>query len=163
MSDQVLQFKYSCIETRETQEDSPSYPGLRTVYRKHFIEAIIQKSRILHSDKSFTSVADDTGITKTFEWKTPRECQERKLIMDGETESKIFSSLVDTKIVHHESDVRKKLEQYDTDVSKFGQDEARTLKEFAAEMTQGESFLLEENGRLLRAVDIVLLKIMGKA
>lgn len=166
MSPQKFEFKYSTKELSEQEEESPSYPGIHTVYRKHFVEGYIttkdpetKKLIGLPGGETFQTVADDSGITKTFEWLTVKSCHEKKVKLEAEKADFVFSSLVDAVMKHSKESVQAHLQRFNIDTSKFGLDEARTLTEFANEMSQGESYLLEQNGGILRAVDVVLLRV----
>jgi len=70
--------------------------------------------------------------------------------------------LIESTVKHSEESVREKLTGHNIDVSVFGIGDANTLKEFAAEMSAGESYLLEDERGLVRAVDLVLLKITAQ-
>jgi len=56
--------------------------------------------------------------------------------------------------------VEEKFTQYKIDVLKFGKGEAKTFEEVAKELAMGEWDLMEEDGALVREVQVVVLRLV---
>jgi len=153
------------IDRHEEENESPSYPGVRTVYRKEIVEA-----KVATSDPAVLSrvglpgfrkweAKDKEGNTKFFEWMTPAKAETKKVKLRSSGRETI-STLVRAPIGLGEDALKEQLTQQGIDVGKFGKDNTRTLKEFSAELIKGEATLMQDGaGALSRVVDIVVLII----
>merc|ERR1711937_274903 len=104
---------------------------------------------------------DKANNTKYFNWKTDKECQNAGIKYKQPDEGDEVSGLVQAPIGLAEDELKKYLEMNNVDMSKFGQGPAKTLKDISAELIKGESSLMkEENGSILRIVDVVVMKVV---
>jgi len=168
-----IDFDFSNSECFEEECESPSYPGVKTVYRTEIVEG---KLKPLSSVSSPTLQAvsngrfqtdyefDDEGcstVSKVFKWLTRQQCDS-----DG-IKYKVpkkwsFSALVHAPIGVNERDLRALLSKHKVDVSKFGQGKTKTLQAFSAELLKGEATLIPDaDGGIVRVVEQVLLKLIN--
>jgi len=106
------------------------------------------------------SFRDSKYNTKFFTWMTEKQCQEVKVNLRAPTNCDEVSGLVQAPIGYEEEALAHFLEEHKIDPSQFGKGQSKTLKEFSNELIKGESSLMvEQNGTVLRIVDIVLLKL----
>lgn len=152
------------IERVEEENESPSYPGVRTVYRKELVTGEISLSdagalaKIGLPSNAAWEATDTVGNTKTFNWMTPEQCETMQVALHPKTQE--ISSLVKAPIGLNEESLRRRLVEGGIDVSVFGAPGTRTLKEFSAELIKGESTLTQDaSGALMRVVDVVVLVI----
>jgi len=152
----------------EEEIESPSFPGVTSVYRKEIVEGTISIKNPealmkvgLPSFSSWTAT-DTSNNTKTFEWMTAQQAEASKVkLSPGKQE---ISTLVKAPIGYGEEALRAQLTKAGVDVSKFGTPGTKTLKEFSAELIKGESTLLQdEKGGAMRVVDVVVLVVKRKA
>jgi len=168
MTDAEIVFDFTKMETCEEDTDSPSYPGIRSVYNKTFIEGAVTTKdpvvlrRIGIEGTSELQVTDKTKVERHYQWFTEDQCLERhvKLRVLGKTHD--TSALVRAPLGFKDEDMLAyHLTECGIDVSKFGQQGTKTLGEFADELATGDSSLEKRgDGSLLRVVDIVALKII---
>jgi len=156
------------IERFEEEMESPSYPGVRTVYRKEIVEGVVSTVDKALLEKvglpAFTewSQADRQGNTKFFNWMSDREAEAKKVKLKAEA-SEAVSTLVRAPIGFNEEALRAHLKSLSVDPERFGKDGARTIKEFSAELIRGESALTQVGGKLQRVVDVVLMVVRNPA
>jgi serine/threonine protein kinase len=163
----VLECELLDAERYEEEMDSPSFPGVRTVYRKEIVfctvtstdSAVLQKMGLANPiPESFTTTSKDVqAITKTFNWMDEDNAQAKgvKLRPEG---AEAVSALVRAPVGLNEEALRNYLMKCNIDPSHFGQAHTKTLKEFSDELIKGEATLLEDSeGRPLRVVDVILL------
>jgi len=161
-----VNFDYTLKEIFEEQEESPSYPGVQTVYRKEIIEGTLAgeaNSYIGNKPKGAKDwfQEDSTKNTKYFAWKTDKELQKAKVKYKAPEDGEEVSGLVQAPIGMEEEDLRKYFETNNVDISKFGTGQAKTLKDISAEMIKGESALMQgADGSVIRVVDVVVLKLV---
>jgi len=152
------------VERVEEENESISYPGVTTVYRKELVEGAFSMTDAVELAKvglpSFGAwhATDAEGNTKFFSWMTSAQCDERKVNLYPQTQE--ISTLVRAPIGLNEEALRRHLTDCGIDVRQFGGPSTKTLKEFSTELVRGESTLAEDSsGALLRVVDIVLVII----
>merc|ERR1711959_306229 len=168
MSDCEVRFNWEKRELMEEAEESPSYPGMHTVYRKHVVEGRVSTSNASILERvglrkgafaEFSNEADRKD-TKFWNWYSPKECEAKQMKVYGTDAKATFSSLVQAPLDFSETYCRDLLKSRGVDVSSFGQGEARSLAELAEEMCQGESILMETpKGDVVRVADTVLLRV----
>ncbi|CAK0823777.1 unnamed protein product [Prorocentrum cordatum] len=233
MEDCKIRFNFENIEVREVEEDSPTYPGVRTVYRKEIIDGLVNTTNKAVLERigalelaGERAVTDARGQTRGLMWLTEAECESRSVDTAGvfypssngfsangfspryspsrggfsalvqaplgpdnaalETYLQMGSELSElssvpwqrgvSKSFNHrwsepdvcaqiaegggESILNEHLLSMSVDVSKFGANKAKTVKQLAQELYKGESALVhQEDGNLLRIVDMVILKL----
>jgi len=151
----------------EEEIESPSFPGVTSVYRKEMVEGTISIKnpdalmKVGLPSFSVWTATDTSNNTKIFNWMTPKEAEERKVKLSPEKQE--ISMLVKAPIGYGEEALRAQLTKAGVDVSKFGTPGMKTLKEFSAELIKGESTLLQdEKGGATRVVDVVVLVVKRK-
>jgi len=160
-----VQFDFNSKEVFEEQEDSPSYPGVQTVYRKEVIEGVLTgdpKSYIGSNAKSNKdwSHTDKANNTKYFLWKTDKDCLKANIKYKAPDEGDEVSGLVQAPIGLEVEELEKYFKENNVDTSKFGQGQAKTLKDISAELIKGESSLMTDTSGLIRVVDVVVIKLI---
>jgi len=150
----------------EEQEESPSYPGVVTVYRKEIIEGSLQgdsKSYIGSNAKGAKDWfrEDKMKNTKYFAWKTDKECDKLNIKYKQPEEGDEVSGLVQAPIGLEEEELKKYFEKNKVDITKFGAGQAKMLKDISAELIKGESSLMQDqDGSVIRIVDVVVIKLV---
>lgn len=164
MSVDSIEFDLNAIVRYEEEIESPSYPGVRTVYRKEIVEAVVAAKDPAVLAKAglpaFTawSATDKEGNTKTFNWMTEEMANAKKVKLKAEG-AEAVSTLVRAPIGLNEEQLTEQLVAGGIDVSRYGQSgKTKTLKELSAELIRGEAALVKgATGQLLRVVDVVLM------
>jgi serine/threonine protein kinase len=163
MSSLSVKFDLTNMERHEEETESPSYPGVRTVYRKEIVEGAVTITDTAALNKiglpAFTSYQflDPEGSTKTFDWMTDKAASAKGVKLKAEG-GEAVSTLVRAPIGLAEDALREHLQNARIDVSRYGQPGTRSLKEFSAELIKGEATLMQDSGGgLVRVVDVVLL------
>mmetsp|Transcript_43828 Transcript_43828/g.101256 ORF Transcript_43828/g.101256 Transcript_43828/m.101256 type:complete len:763 (-) Transcript_43828:135-2423(-) len=150
----------------EEAEDAPQFPGIRTVYRKYIVPVKLstsdpkqlEKLGVLSPQKAFVTT-DAKGFSRTFNWMTEAECKDKSIRLTAPVEGADVSALVCPPMGFDEEQLKRYFEAHSWDQSNFGQGTNRTLREFAEELVTGEAQISEENGKLKRVVDVVILKV----
>jgi len=172
MQDASVMFDFSHIDRQEQGEESPSYPGVHTVYIKQTVtgvatvtDATILKRIGLDDNGSGTfEVEDSSHYTRVFQWMTEEECEAASIVLRPRQEEGDYSALVYPPVGLNEEDLFQYLTDNNVDVSKWGEGTARSVAEFSEELVKGESALLrQDTGRIVRVVDIVVLKLVKTA
>jgi hypothetical protein len=100
------------------------------------------------------------GSTKFFSWLTEEQCEAKQVKLCAPQMSAAVSSLMPAPIGMRVRALGRYLKSNNVDPSTFGKNQAKTLQELSAELTTGESSLMRSpQGRVIRLVDVVLLKI----
>eukprot|EP00971_Amphidinium_carterae_P060819 1203946-Amphidinium_carterae.1 len=160
MHDCKVVFDFKHKEVFEMEEESRSYPGVRTVYRKQIVQGrVIQRddkqSRVwtMNSFKNARS-------TKFFSWMSEEECVRKSVKLWPKEGKAEVSSLVPAPVGLKVEALGRFLKSNNIDPSAFGKAHTKTLQELSMELTSGESILMQLDGmRVVRLVDVVLLKI----
>lgn len=162
MDPSMVTFDFSQVDRQEEEIDSPSYPGVRTVYRKELVECAVSTkdasllSKVGLPTLSEWSAQDVSGNTKFFQWMTEKQAESKKVKLKV-TGSQI-STLVRAPIGMDEESLRDYLRQHGVDVSKFGKDGARSLKDFSSELIKGENRLVQAvTGELQVITEVVMI------
>lgn len=162
-----IEFDFMSKECFEEEENSHSYPGVRTVYRKEVFEGrirttdstVLQHIGATSNGKRWTN-KDPQGYTRTFDWLSKAECGKRGVRLVAEAKRGEVSALVHAPVGIGEEDLRAFLKSSDIDVSKFAAGQNKTLRDFSDELVKGDAALVRQaDGKLVRIVDIVVLKI----
>merc|ERR1712232_1045306 len=152
-------------ELFEEEEESPSYPGVMTVYRKEIVEGVLVVpgndyiGKIPKGPKDW-SKKDTTGNTKYFAWMTSNDCSKNNVHFKAPEEGEEVSGLVQAPIGLEEAELRAYFETNKVDISKFGENNAKSLKDLSAELIKGESSLTIDSDHVVRVVDVVALKLV---
>jgi hypothetical protein len=143
------------LESYEEEEDSPHFPGLKTVYRKEIIEGTVTTG----SPNAFDS--NDCGNTYGWDWFEESKCLQMGAKLRSPKETGEISALVQAPVGFDEEVLSKFLDDNKVDKEKFGQGQnVKTLKQFSDELTKGEATLANVKGKVVRVVDVVVLKLV---
>jgi len=157
----MVNFEFSTVERQEEEIDSPSFPGVTTVYRKELVECKVvttdpaQLTMVgLPGNKEFKA-QDSQGNTKFFQWMTESEAEGKgvKLRVSGSN----ISTLVRAPIGLDEEALETYLKENNVDISKFGKDGAKSMKEISSELIKGETRILKVGSELLLITEVVML------
>jgi hypothetical protein len=171
MQDCKVLFDFKSKEIFEEEEESPSYPGVRTVYRKEIVEGQVASTdaavlkRINVEGKAGTdhySFEDSKKNTKFFQWATEAECKAlpHPVRLRAPKSTGTVSGLVQAQIAIDEEALKKFLSSARVDVTKFGEGGTKSLHEFAEELSTSESSLaITDSGSIIRVVDMVTLAL----
>jgi len=180
MTDCMVELNLEDEDTFEEDEESPSYPGVRTVYRKHIIEGTVMTTDNEKLHRIGIPVATGNGMTsrsgwhhsdfrrctRHFAWMTEKECAAKHVtIRPPHQEGNYYSALVDAHLGMNERQLRQFLKEHDIDPNQYGQFGSKTLQEFSNELIRGDSTIViqtdNEDGhsQLVRIVDTVHLLI----
>jgi hypothetical protein len=161
-----IHFDLANKEIYEEEEESRSYPGVTTIYRKEIIDGkFVTTDMALLKDKAATGEAGGTFTfkdrlenTKVFKWLTETDLVKNGINYRAPADSDHVSGLVQAPIGLGEEELVKFLVENKVDPKQFGQNNTKSLKDFSNELLKGESSLMvQADGKLLRVVDIVLL------
>jgi ADP-ribose pyrophosphatase YjhB (NUDIX family) len=172
ISIQAIKLDLLNAERFEEEMYSPSYPGVRTVYRKEIVEGVVTISDAEALGKiglggaipeAFSiTTTDKQAITKTFNWMEEAVAEEKGMKLKPEG-AEAVSALVRAPVGLSEQDLRAYLVKCNVNPDEFGQGNKRTLKEFSDELIKGEAILLQDSeGRPVRVVDVVVLILARK-
>merc|ERR1712176_863013 len=143
------EFNYEETESFEEEEESPSYPGVWTVYKKDIVDAIVKRE----TPEAF-KVTDAKNLTKSFEWLTEEECITCGVKIKPHVDQYGASSgLVQAPIGFNAEELEVYLKEHGVSPEAFGTNNTKSLTEFAGELQRGEaSLMLAPNGKLTRVV-----------
>lgn len=167
LSTEDVEFK-GAAEMFDEQEDSPSYPGIWTVYRKHLLKAVIVakdstslvKVGLPKGNPFETELQESGGIKIAWGWFDEKKCKKMGVKVSVSGEASRYAGLVPAMMKDLTPEaVEGKFKKYEIDTSKYGIGEAKTFTEIANEVALGESDLMEEGGKLIRVVSVVLLRL----
>eukprot|EP00440_Ansanella_granifera_P024579 gb/GFBE01026692.1/.p1 GENE.gb/GFBE01026692.1/~~gb/GFBE01026692.1/.p1 ORF type:complete len:801 (+),score=182.93 gb/GFBE01026692.1/:1-2403(+) len=163
----AVHFAFDEREVYEEEMDSPSFPGVRTVYRKEIMQCYIKETDqdVLRAiglpDGSEWSQEDNKSNTKFFAWVSESEAARLKVKLRAEGSEEV-SGLVMPPVGYNEQDLITYLRDHNVDMRGFGQGSAKSFKEFSRELMCGESSLLIDcRGEVVRVVDQVVLMIVS--
>lgn len=168
MGDCGVVFDFKSKEVFEEEMESPSYPGVRTVYRKEILEgqvgaglddATLKRIGLPGSNWDFE---DSKKNTKYMAWMSEGQCHKKQVKLRVPEAMEEVSGLVQAPIGLNETDLLEYLKKCKVDVSRFGEKNTKTLKDISTELIKGESSLMQDpNGNVLRVVDLVVVKIVN--
>jgi len=165
LSDCKIQVDFTKKETYEEDTSSPSFPGIRTVYRAEIFEGTIANtdSTLLKSigeaDGGTFHANDSKGYLRTYQWMTEAECLRKDIKLKiGETQD--FSVLVPAPVSPNEDEIKAQLKENGVNWDSW---EPAKFKLLTDELAKGEAALVKVQEKLLRVVDIVVVKVMKEA
>eukprot|EP00929_Paragymnodinium_shiwhaense_P111612 TRINITY_DN7992_c0_g1_i5.p1 TRINITY_DN7992_c0_g1~~TRINITY_DN7992_c0_g1_i5.p1 ORF type:complete len:776 (-),score=223.67 TRINITY_DN7992_c0_g1_i5:112-2439(-) len=167
MSGLEIKFDYDNREVFEEEEESRSFPGVITVYRKEILEGEVTATDVnklkkygMADDKGSYSHQNSSKNTKVYTWLGEKECGQKGVKLRAPADGEDVSGLVQAPVGFNMDELVKFLEANKVDHAQFGQNGAKTLKEFSNELIKGEaSLMVNSDGKLVRIVDVVLLMI----
>eukprot|EP00928_Gymnodinium_smaydae_P020352 TRINITY_DN17867_c0_g4_i1.p1 TRINITY_DN17867_c0_g4~~TRINITY_DN17867_c0_g4_i1.p1 ORF type:complete len:778 (-),score=158.85 TRINITY_DN17867_c0_g4_i1:186-2474(-) len=152
-----LSYDFTKQEVFEEEEESRSYPGVLTVYRKAIIPCRASPEKCNAGSYSHT---DARNNTKTFKWLNDAECTAANIKLRAPLVGDEVSALVMAPVGFSEDELRQYLIENKVDPEIYGKGPAKTLAELSAELTKGESSLMvQKDGVVVRIVDVVVLHI----
>jgi hypothetical protein len=128
---------------------------MTTVYRKEIVEGKISDASAMKSETK-----DPRGIIRKWAWKTKAECDAAKVKLSPLKGKNDVSALVLPPIGFEENELMEYLKECKVDISKFGKEGFRTLRDFSTELIKGESTLVKSaDGKVQRVVEVVILDL----
>jgi len=167
MGDCSVHLDLSTNEVFEDEFESPSFPGVRTVYRKEVVQCYVEDatpSEVLAKcglpAGSHWTAEDPRHNVKYLEWMTEKQALGMRVKLRAEGSEEV-SGLVQAPIGMKEADLASYLQAGGVDISRFGQDGCVSLRDFSAELVQGASSIMASQlGEVVRVVDLVHLKVL---
>jgi len=165
MNDVQIDLDLAKKEVFEEEEESRSFPGVMTIYRKEIVEGvmvstdpgILKKLGLKDSKEPEFNHTHDKN-TKVFKWLSDAECKNKKIKLHAPQDGEDVSGLVQAPVGYTEEQLTKYLQENGVDATKFGTGGTKSLKEFSDELLKGEASLMTDaDGKVVRTVDIVLL------
>lgn len=149
--DVEIEFDIAHKEVYEEETSSPSYPDVKTVYRKTFLvgniatsdASVLQEIGICASRcDRFSHTEPSRGIARRFCWQTEAQCVEKGTTLRVPPNTEDVSALVQAPIGFSEEELASFLDSHGIDPDIFGTEGTPTLAEFSTELTQGEASLI---------------------
>jgi len=172
LQDFELELDFDIIEVSEEEESSPSFPGVRTVYRKEMVAGLLLTTdpKTLAKIGIHSEVAQsgwkwrDEGLrtNHVFKWMAEKQCAAGGVQLNvGRSSQKISWLVWAAARVHVDEDaLENRLQSAGVDVSQWGQVSTKSVADLAREISQGESSLMTtKEGHLLRVCDVVLMRL----
>lgn len=157
------------IQRTEQDDQSPSYPGIRTVYTKEVMTGRVTTTDKATLEKFTTPSTDDNGFTvagvesefpMSYAWFTEEETKAKDMKMKVEKDLTV-SALVYPPVGLQEDELNAFLVENDIPLSHWGTGNYKSLSEFSEELVKGEaSLVMQMDGKIVRVVDVVILKLM---
>lgn len=167
MDSVTVSFDFDSKEVYEEEMDSPSFPGVRTVYRKEIVQCYVDESNeerlrsIGLPDGSKWSAEDEKHNVKFFAWMSEADALKMKVKLRAEGSEEV-SGLVMPPVGLNEKDLTECLLRHNVDISLFGKAQAKSLKDFSKDLMSGEcSLLLDAHGQVIRVIDRVVLVLVS--
>lgn len=168
MADVAFEFNFADRMTIEEEHESPTYPGVRTIYRKEVVEGIVTTAdatvlaRLGASNGGDWRAEDSDGSVRVFSWFSEAECLAKNVVVGqcarhGGDESGLVEAPLGSD--QTEESLSRYLEEHGLDPRRLGE-ERGALKALFAELITGHCSLAKDRqGKLVRVVDVVLLKL----
>lgn len=143
-------FDMERVEVFEEETHSPSFPHVRTVYRKEIVEGHVTATepKVLmyigvKSERNIYSYTESSrGNKRKFCWLTEEQCEHNSAELRPPFNGEDVSALVQAPVGYSEEDLYQFLDKNGVDPEAFGQKGAPTLKEFSTELVKGEASLM---------------------
>mmetsp|Transcript_83129 Transcript_83129/g.243732 ORF Transcript_83129/g.243732 Transcript_83129/m.243732 type:complete len:779 (-) Transcript_83129:93-2429(-) len=165
MGDCNVDFNLEETEVFQEELESPSFPGVMTVYRKEIVPCVLQPmpSQVLEQfglpDGNPWTAEDPRKNVKYLQWVTEAQAGLAGVQLSARG-SEDVCTLVHAPIGYNEQALRSYLEEHGVDVANFGQGDHKTVRELSQELTRGQaSIMTSKAGKVIRIVDIVALVI----
>jgi len=160
-----IKFDLDTVEHYEEEIESPSYPGLWTVYRKEIVDGVVcskdrtQLAKVGLPNCDSCSFPDPQGGMRSCSWMT--DDQSKVKLNDGKNAA--VSTLVRASIGMNEEQLTAYLVAHNVNVDEYNKGSTKTVKEFSSELIRGDASLMEgAGGQLLRVVDVIILLIKNR-
>jgi hypothetical protein len=169
MGEVSVHFDFETKESYEEEIDSPSFPGVTTVYRKEIVQCYVNETNtelltaIGLPKEAPWSAEESNHQMRYLSWMTEKEALSKNVKLRAEGSEEV-SGLVMAPIGFSETNLTSILERNGIDVTPYGKAPAISIKSFSEELIRGESSLMQGgNGSLVRVVDSVHLKLVNPA
>jgi len=167
MGDCDVRFDFEDSEVFEEENDSPSFPGVKTVYRKEIVGGYVNTTdttvlaRVGLPQGTVWQAEDSKKNVKYFSWMTEKDATKKNIKLRAEG-SEHVSGLVMAPIGLNEEKLRAYLIDHKVKVAELDACPNRGIKELSSELVKGESSLMEgADGSVIRVVDLVVMKIVN--
>lgn len=166
LRDLELEMDFNSIARVEVEAKSPSYPNLRTIYKKCCVPAKIPETspEILARLGVGTKVGPAftvEGLEEypvSYKWLSGEEALALGLTLGQPSE---FSALVYPPMGFQEEELNQFLVDSGVPLQHWGTQNFKSLSEFSEELLKGEAALAKQpDGKVLREVEIVVLNLM---
>mmetsp|Transcript_56877 Transcript_56877/g.109826 ORF Transcript_56877/g.109826 Transcript_56877/m.109826 type:complete len:750 (+) Transcript_56877:105-2354(+) len=161
-----IECNWQDIDRQEEECESPSYPGVRTVYHYEIVdcrlnlEALDEVTYKCAVERRPWDVIDSQGTSRCFTWCNMAEVEEPAK-MNVKTSPATTSLLVRPPVGLDEEALQQELTRLGIDIGQFGRDGAKDLKHFSSEMVRGVAALMQDaDGSVKRVVDIVVIILL---
>jgi len=162
MEDTKVNFDWEKTEFFEDEEFSPSYPGVRTVYKKEIYEGVVTTSDAAvlarvglqgkANDQKFIHTCSK-NYKRSFVWFSESDCKKNKVVKSAPATNKDISALVQAPVGFSEEELSKFLQSNKVEVKE------EALKEFSDELVTGKSQLVRQDGKIVRLVEVVIVEL----
>jgi len=162
MEDAHVNFDWTKTECFEDEELSPSYPGVRTVYKKEIYEGVVTSTDAAvlarlglqgaAKDQAFQSTCPNK-CKRSFAWFSESTCKQNKVVMGAPPSKKGFSTLVEAPVGFSEEALQKFLRSNKVEINE------EAFKEFRDELSTGKSKLIRQKGQIVRLVEVVIVEL----
>jgi len=142
-------------ETYEEDTISPSYPGIRTVYRTEIFEGTMAIAMPQLDNGQPIKTIDFAQYERSYLWITEDKCKQMKIRLKGDSR-KDLSTLVHAPVSPKEEEIHKQLKAAGVDYKRWASGKFKVMTD---ELSKGEAALVDVDGKLLRVVDIVVVKV----
>jgi len=160
MEDAKVNFDWEKTEWFEDEEMSPSYPGVRTVYKKEIYEGVVTTSDaavlarvgLQGKDAKFQHTCSK-NYKRSFAWFSEAQAKQKQVVMRAPASNKDISALVQAPVGFSEEELQKFLQSNKVEVKE------EALKEFSDELVTGKSQLVRQGGKIVRLVEVVIVEL----
>merc|ERR1719469_426629 len=179
MKDCQVDFDFEDTKAADEDTYSPSYPEIRSVYRKEIVTGIVKVAqnkldpkilaRIGYQNGACSpfTVTDSHQYTRKYQWMSDKDRQQNQVKVPATRAQDDISSLVYPPVGLKEDELSRFLVDNNVELSAWGQGNNKSLREFSEELVKGEARLVKVPGNkvakgaasLVRVVDIVVLAV----
>eukprot|EP00931_Biecheleriopsis_adriatica_P087316 TRINITY_DN61809_c0_g1_i1.p1 TRINITY_DN61809_c0_g1~~TRINITY_DN61809_c0_g1_i1.p1 ORF type:complete len:764 (+),score=157.88 TRINITY_DN61809_c0_g1_i1:39-2294(+) len=151
----AVSLNFDAFEYQEQETTSPSFPDVRTVYRKEIVDGELSAASSAAKDYVITTKA---GITKNMKWMTFQEAERNRVklsVPKGEV-----SALVEAPIGMDVAALSEYLTDEKVALSNFGTSGAMSLEKFSEQLIRGEVQIVRaKNGQATVISETVVLEL----
>jgi hypothetical protein len=164
-ADYTIELDLETMDYYEEEEESPSYPAVRTVYRKTIVEGSLEVTNGRPKAMETLGLKGNIGFSRqegndevqVYKWLNESECNENNVKLTAPSNNVEVSALIHAPIAFEEADLHKYLSENGVDASKFPD-----MTEFMDELYRGEAELvMMPDQRLVRRVEAVIVEILN--
>lgn len=177
----TMEYTFRLLHVAEEEENSVNFPGVKTLYRKHFIEAVIDTSAPVRKTAFVRWNSNGTREKLTrWEWWTEEKCLEHDIFphksyyVEGRrsfVSSENSSNLGSKDTLHWDrATLVHMLREEKIEVEKFGKNVAKNMDSFVGELKRKECHFLSEEEKksfgllhheeIMRSVTLLVFRIL---